>query len=349
MYYRKFLISSTLMSLIFSGALLANNSFDYDPCSAILRDGVRDVLASSNSKTYSLVKHNQFCSIAKKHSLSRNSFHQFAKHYSENVKESRGGMDAGASVEYGPFSFDGEYGQSHESSSLNREDRENILIRNQEQILDYFENNCGDSSFQEHLEMEAQSTSKIANPAIVDAWKQCMVKKHGVFVYAEGDTYSENFSIRVDWFNNGNNFLKEVYLQWHGNNIDTGCPSEIIEGSDFRQTHNICSDGKFIFSGGNRVIAIHRRSNVKSDMVYVTARADNGYSQAFSIALPKFIELKKIKSPSVCERRRLNALRLHLISNIELQELRDANEAPIIVGNDEIIAWVSCTSVNERS
>lgn len=42
----------------------------YDRCNDLLRDGVRDELAENNSKKHQLVKHQQFCSMAKEYQLS---------------------------------------------------------------------------------------------------------------------------------------------------------------------------------------------------------------------------------------------------------------------------------------
>lgn len=353
----KVLKGGVVVLLSLFGHVIHAQSFDYDSCSNILRDGVRDDIDSRNSQKYALIKHNQFCVLAKKHQLNGDNFENFARVYSEHTRASTSGGGGGASIGFGPFSFGGDYGQSSDSSSLSRDEKEDLLNRHSEEVLDYYYDHCGNESYQEFLENEAHSLSKVANQNIVEAWKQCMLKKHGIFAYLESGSHGLEVSIRVDWYSVGNNYIKNLSLMWYGDNIKT--PYPLIENhnsNEFKQTENICEFHP-IYSGGNLVIPVHRNSDKKNERIFLKVTTDNHHSQGFSIQIPKNNAIESSeqgvlinkacvsKYEGECERLRIIALKANLISKRELKELRESDEAPIIVGEGsdrEIFGWVKC-------
>jgi len=75
----KKLLAKTIIFIISS----QSTAFARDRCSDLLRDGVRDEIASGSSLNHSLVRHQQFCTIAKEHNLSTENFQKFAKDYAK--------------------------------------------------------------------------------------------------------------------------------------------------------------------------------------------------------------------------------------------------------------------------
>lgn len=353
------MLKSLSITALFVSANLFANVFDYDHCSSILREGTRDSLASSSSKKHALVKHNQFCSIAKKYNLNSENFLDFAEHYSQHVKARGGGAGGDGGVGFGPFSFEASYSQEDQSSDISEEDRKTLLLNNKVTILDYFASHCGDSTYQEYLESEAQSISKIANTHVVQAWKECMLKKHGVFAFIEGDKSDDmerrDFGVRVEWYNSGNNYIKELYLIWHGDNIESSLP--LMERVNaFQQTQNICKD-RHLYSGANVIIPIHRKSVSQRDLIYLTAVTDNAFMQAFAIFVAKkqIVHLEnnaKSRKPKECERLRKHALESRMISHGDMKDLIEDNEAPVLVGQGhkkEILGWVDCSLFEDKN
>lgn len=278
------------------GQNLTASTYNHDLCKDILRDGVKDELASNSSKKHKLVKHYQFCSIAKKHNLSSDNFENFAQAYAKQVKESSSGTGAGGGVNYGIFSLDGDYSKNSSSSSLTENEKIDLLKKNSLQILDYYENNCGDSSYEEQLETEANLTTRVANTHVIEGWRDCMTKRHGVFsypIFTDEDLFT--FSIRIEYYDKGTRHIDNVSLEWIGNNIATRSNKQIDEYR-WHKTENLLNTRGVIYSGGSIEIPLQRTDNTKNDMIWVHTSTGDGVLADFSFKLPKIPQSTNLDS-----------------------------------------------------
>lgn len=293
---RKILLSSSLFGYLSSAQ--ASNTYNHDLCQNILRDGVKDDLASNNSKKHLLVKHHQFCAIAKKHNLSETNFDAFAKAYSKQTTASRDGTGVEVGVDYGLFSGSGGYSQDSSSSSLNENERVAHLKQNSLEILDYYTSNCGNSSYEEHLETEASLTTRIASSVIVNSWRECMVKRHGTFAYPIfSDEDLLQFSVRIEYLEAGARHIKSLFLEWFGDNLSTICDKENVykkNGIGRRTGELLNPPERVILSGANLEIPLKRSDNNQNDIVWVHTMTGDGITNSFSFKLPKMVEVPNI-------------------------------------------------------
>ena len=110
--------------------------------------------------------------------------------------------------------------------------------------MDYFHQNCGDSSYEEQLQKEAYLISKIANSDLVKEWGSCMARdKQGLFVTAIAPENSDSswdnkqFSVQIFWFSKENSVIDNINLSWVGSNIRT--EFDTIEKNGFNVSKNI--------------------------------------------------------------------------------------------------------------
>lgn len=299
MYLRKILLLSSFFGYL--SPVQASNTYDHDLCQNILRDGVKDDLASNSSKRHLLVKHHQFCAIAKKHNLSETNFDNFAKAYSKQTVASHDGSGAEGGVDYGLFSASGGYSQDSSSSSLSENERIAHLKKKSLEILDYYTSNCGNSSYEEHLEIEANLTTRIASNVIVNSWRECMVKKHGTFAYPIfSDEDLLQFSVRIEYLESGTRHIKSLFLEWFGDNISTICDEEKVlkkAGAGRRTDELLNPPERVILSGANLEIPLKRTDNNQNDMVWVHTMTGDGITNSFSFKLPKMIEFPNVPLP----------------------------------------------------
>ncbi|MBF0299141.1 MAG: hypothetical protein HQK51_10505 [Oligoflexia bacterium] len=280
----KNLLALVLILLSRSTLLFANS--DYDLCKDILRDGVRDKLASDYSQESKVAKHNQFCSIVKSSNLNKSNFETFASNYAKQVQTTSGGSGGGGTIGYGPFNFGGDYSSSNSSSSLSEADRKNLLIANAASILNYASENCGTSSVDESLALESNQLSLVANKDVVSAWKECMLKQSGFVAYLEKSASNE-YDLFVTWKAQYDIFINKMFLRYQLDKIATNYPYE-SEGNKYAKTVNICDYDKFNFkSNDTYFFPITHVDPTKDALVRVYMQTNTGNNQAISILIPK--------------------------------------------------------------
>ncbi len=351
------LIKGVLVSLSFL-SFSVNASFTYDNCNNILREGVRDDLASNNSKKHQLVKHQQFCSIAKEYKLSDSNFDSFARDYAKKTSSKISNAGGSAGVSYGLFGADADYGQSSQSGTSSEDDRINSLKKKKLEILDYFQSNCGSSAYQEMLEEEAHLTTRIVNKDIVEAWAKCMINRNsGTFAYPileDEDMYQ--FGVHVMYQDVGTRHLKSVKVRWVGDNLSVlTAPDNIHKLNSGHETGELLDEGEVIYSGGDHIIDMVRTDNTKNDKIRISTVTGDGVKRDFSFTLPKFKEIQ-IDSPSPlpmptvnpnskCARHQARALTFGYITEEQYRTYVLADLAPIPAVEDwSLVAAVPCAS-----
>ena len=276
--FASFALASILVSASFK--LFANDS-----CADILREGVRDELASSHSLKHRFVKHHQFCTLAKKHSLNSDTFNHFAKDYAKYVDSNSSSHAGGAGVNYGIFSFDGDYDGLTQSSYVSDKEKQDYLFKHKVSVLQYYEQNCGNFSYEDMLQQEAFAMSKIANPAVVHAWKECVLNRQGLFVQETRDEDLIHLSIHLHWRSDENTAIEELSVKWAGDNIEV--PYETKSTHNFHEIVNLCkTEDLLIHNHGEIQIPVHRKSNHQSDRVYILIKTNTGLSKATSVLIP---------------------------------------------------------------
>ena len=360
--FQKYLNYTMLVFASLSFSYLAHaDYFQYDSCQQILRDGIKDELASNSSKKHRLVRHHQFCSIAKKHNLSTSNFDQFSKAYVQQVESSNKSTDAGASGSYiGVFSAEADYSSSNVNSSMSESEKVEWLKKNSHQVMDYFSTNCGNSSYEEQLETEANLMTRIASSVIVNNWRECMVEKNGVFAYPIfQDEDMLLFSVRVEYKAKGAHYIKNLAMEWFGDNLDTITDDENI----FRKTGNgrradeLLAPIRVIYSGANIEIPLKREDNKRNDLVWIHTITDDELTASFSFKLPKVLglDLKMVSvNPSqerLCLKLQKRALLAGAITYREYENYVSSNLVPIPQADDdwENTLEVSCREINHMN
>lgn len=269
--------------VLFTVSLNSLSAFAFDRCADILRNGVRDEINSSNSYEHKVARHFQFCSIAKKNELSNENFNSFAREYASKVKTHQFDAQAGGGFSWGPFSLSGNYGQNRARGLFSEEDKINILNEHRIRVIDYYNQNCGNESYENHLKKESALLSKIANRDIINGWRDCMLNHVGFFVQATpaGDlrqnTPHMDYNLTVLWRSKENTALEHLRFKYPKDKVSTDVEIEML-GQIFDETANQCSHGRCMLNNGERefnfrhtnlndpaIIAVNARSNTNTD------------------------------------------------------------------------------------
>ncbi len=357
-----FFLKTLLISGLFSiSQAYARTGYHYDQCNDLLREGIRDDLAENSSKKYKLVKHQQFCSIAKKNNLSERNFESFAQDYAKEVKNTNSKAGGDVSFDYGILSLDADYTQTFSSNSLSEKERIALLKNHQKDILDYYKSNCGDSSYEEQLEMEANLTTRIASSLVVESWKECMVKKHGCFAYPIfNDEDLLLFSIRVEYKDSGFRHICSLSLEWFGDNVSSH-DFHISKSKKGRKTENLLSPpDKVLLNGASLEIPLSRENNKQNDVIWIHTITGDGILNSFSFKLPKKVEIQNInpiagipakpekQKAYTCKHHQKKALKMRAITPKEYEDYVDLNIAPIPVLADSwsILHPITCEELD---
>lgn len=286
------------ISMVFFNQINAA-SVDYDLCRDILRDGIRDTINSSGASSVKKSLHYEFCSVAKKHNLSDNSFHSFARDYARIVQKKNDKYKGGLDVGIGPFSFDGTYQQHNSNHNDNEKDIEDILDKNSKKIIDYYEKNCSDSTYAEFLQSEATVMSSIASASVVEAWRDCMLKQSGFFVQltpvgSDKDDTLE-YDITSHWKSSEGTKIISLRLQYQKDKL-TSSYKEAEEIGDFVKTQDICeAEGCKLKTGSKLSFGIIHKDRTKAVSVRVIAKTNTSILMSQTLILPQKITLPDVK------------------------------------------------------
>ncbi len=181
-----------------------------------------------------------------------------------------------------------------------------------------------------------------------------MVKKHGVFAYlVSTDEDLLLFSIRVEYSEVGTRHIKDLSLEWFGDNL-TIISDEYIDadraGRKGRKTGNLLLSRGVLYSGGNVEFPLERSANQKNDMIWVHTATGDGILGSFSLKLPKMIETIKISfSPpkSKCIFFQKKALLMGGITYVQYKEYLEVDVAPIPIFPDDwsILFNIECRDI----
>lgn len=271
----------------------------YDSCKDILRGGIRDSISSQGSFNHQLAKHQEFCSIAKEKALNEYNYDNFAREYVNKTNSSTDTYGGGLSVGWGPFSGSANYNQSNIGQNASEGEKLSYLAQNKRAILDYFNQNCGNESHSESLRTEAVLISKVANPNIVKAWRDCMLERSSGFLVElvpsttdlSGDQLE--YSAVVHWQSRENTKLVSITLTFRPDMMEVSA-SNITTQNSYAKV-DICEDKKCkLKSGSNLSVNILHKN--RSDNLNITFEAKNnkGMMKTHIVTLPK-----KIVSPKI--------------------------------------------------
>jgi hypothetical protein len=272
----------------------------YDRCKDILRDGVSDTLSSNNNVERQLANHYQFCSTAKEYDLNENNFDAYVRNHSDVTKAITNSYGGGAKVGIGIFSGRANYNQSNNRNNASTSEDINELKANKKKILDYYDKNCGSGDYEETLKAEAVSLSKIANKNIVKAWRDCMVKGTGFFVYVipsslDPDEDEIGYEMSVHWRSQENIQIASIFLRFNGSYVETPYP-QINERGNYRKTKNICEYEGYILENNSVLpISVTHKDRSKSTNVNVMAKTSTGVLKCYVATLPKTLIPEPIK------------------------------------------------------
>jgi len=277
-----------LLMFLFSSGLYADG---YDRCKDILRDGVRDTLSNNSSMQKKVADHLKFCNKANEHNLSEGNFDSFARDYAKSEDSHGSSVGAGGKVGYGPFSLEANYSQSSSEKKLSESEKEALLKTNSQIVMDYYHEKCSDRSYEESLKMEANAFSQIANPAIIAAWRDCMVQQVGLFAelqshpQSDGD-YSEHH-VLLRWISHEGTEINSIRMRYSENVVISPYPIENTHGG-WVKTQNICEhEGCVLKSHGTLPLTISHINLNQDASLSIIALSNTGVSQTHIIVLPK--------------------------------------------------------------
>lgn len=271
-------------------APIASADAAFDACKDILHDGLRDEIVSRNSVDHKIARHEEFCSIAKKHNLRAENFREFAQNYANTVTKTNSSTSGGASVGYGPFSFGANFAHGRSNYDQSADGRRELLERNKSIVLDYFTHQCGNASYGEHLSALAQSVSRIANSSVIEAWRSCMKKRSTEFYsYLVHDSASSMSIIVIGWRSGGQNVqLQKLEMSWPSAHI--AFSGDIRKGDDgiFSTSQNLCDMvGGHLFDGDEISFPFKRLNKEESSVITINSCSTVGNHRTTRIAVPK--------------------------------------------------------------
>ncbi len=161
----------------------------------------------------------------------------------------------GGGASFGPFGGSFKTSSSKASSDYNEEDRKNLLIENKKVVMDYYSSNCGSESYEESLKTEASLISLIANTEQINAWKECMLAKNGLFVRVTKAIGSgaTDYNLDISWSSVENTTINDITLQYSPERVAS---EHIYNGTNWIfKTPNYCVDGIVLTHNANQPLA----------------------------------------------------------------------------------------------
>jgi hypothetical protein len=290
------MINIVFVLQIMCSSLIANS---YDSCKDILREGIRDTLASHNKVNHWLAIQQEFCSIAKENNLSENNFSTFARDYVGKTKSVKNDYGVDLNAGWKLLSLTGNYDNSNIKEKSSDEVKIDFLGENKKNIIDYYRQNCGNENVNESLRAEAILSSKIANPDIVQAWRACMLKHTSGFlvelVPSSADLSEDEleYSAVLTWQSEENTDLVSIVLTFRKDIMEVAS-NAIISLGNYAKV-DICEERNFILkSGSNTSVNILHKNRYNSTNISIEAKNDRGVIKTHIITLPKKISPAKI-------------------------------------------------------
>jgi hypothetical protein len=198
-------------------SVLANN---YDLCKDILRDGIRDKIISNRSINSKTAAHYEFCSLAKEFDLSEKNFHIFANRYLETLSSIDNQTGGDLNIGLGLFSGSTNFQKHNSSQNINRNNAQTFLTKNSKSILNYYNNQCEKWDYNDSLQAESITHSKIASISTVNAWRECMLNQSGFFAYLIQTSPNDDnedmteYDIVVSWKSNEGTEITSLYMRY---------------------------------------------------------------------------------------------------------------------------------------
>lgn len=315
----------------------------YDLCNAILRDGVRDDLAANQSKKHQLVKHQQFCAMAKKHNLSESNVESFDRDYSAQSSKKARSAGGSAGGNYRLFRADADYGENSSNEASNSHDNKHSRTALQREMLDYYQNNCGTSAYSEMLAEEAHLTTRIANKDVVDAWAKCMAQANfGTFAYPLFyDDDLKRFAVKVVYYDFGTavRYVASVKIRWFGDNVKALTRADnVFNLVDGYETGELLDQEKLV-SNGEMVVQMQRTNNNFNDAIQIDTCTGDGAKKDIYFVLPKYRALSKPHESSsgtrYCRTLQKTAFLVGAITEDQYKEYQRLDIVPVPAFPDE--------------
>ena len=295
LYVEKITHTQSFSMSVFVG-LLAN---PYDSCKDILRNGIRDEVSTAGNVNKQIAVQHEFCTIAKETDLNKNNIENFAKDYVEKTSGKNNAYGGGADVNViGIVKVGANYKQSNDSQNMSKNEKIQWFKNNRESVLDYYRENCGKDSHDESLRSESVVLSKIANPVVVKAWRDCMSKKSESGFFADVIPSSTDmtedkieYNVTIHWDSMENTEITSIILTYFKDIIDVPYSTD---RTNSYETIDICKVGNQPLKKGSLSINMHHYDRKYSANIAINVSNNTGMSKSYVITLPKKIEPKLI-------------------------------------------------------